>query len=61
MQGPARILIVGDDTSTDRKLEETLTKSGFECAISGIAQGVAELCGTRQRRHLEYMDPATGR
>lgn len=48
MQGPARVLIVGDDTSTDRKLEETLTKAGFECAISGIAQGVAELCGTRQ-------------
>ena len=48
MQGPARVLIVGDDTGTDMKLEETLTKAGFECAISGIARGVAELCGTRQ-------------
>jgi two-component system cell cycle response regulator len=48
MQGPARVLIVGKDASNDKKLAETLTKDGFECAIGDIAQSAAELCGPRR-------------
>jgi len=48
MQGPARVLIVGDDTSKDKQLNKTLTQAGFECAMGAIAQSATELCGTRR-------------
>jgi len=48
MQGPARILIVGKDPGTDKKMAKALAGGGFECAIGDIAQSAAELCGSRR-------------
>lgn len=48
MQGSARVLVVGKDSSSDKEMAETLADGGFECTIGGIAESAAELCGERR-------------
>lgn len=48
MQGPARVLIVGNDSGNSKKLASSLNENGFECTIGDIAQSAAELCGQRR-------------
>lgn len=48
MQGPARILIVGNDVDNDKKLEKAITDFGFECSIGDITECASELCGSRR-------------
>lgn len=48
MQGPARVLIVGNDAGNSKNLETALKDAGFECTIGDIAHSAAELCGQRR-------------
>lgn len=48
MQGPARVLVVGNDAGNDTKFAEAITEFGFECSIGDITQCAAELCGSRR-------------
>lgn len=48
MQGPARILVVGNDADNDKKFAEAITEFGFEYSIGDITQCAGELCGSRR-------------
>lgn len=48
MQGPARVLVVGNDAKTDKQFAKAITDFGYECSMGDISQCASELCGQRR-------------